>query len=272
TNIKLSESNHIHFPHPSTFNRGECIMNPVRYFVVLSLQRSGTGWFNSLLNSHTNISMYGELFAYRYLKQDIEKTIDTLDKVYNMDLEENITPKNECTSAIGFIWMLHQNVIRYRNVTVPYIKSNGILPIFLFRKNPLRCIISLAAAVNDETKNVTEKFHTMSKYEAHVLASYKPTINKVTLVSNIKYMKKQISKCFKLFNDTPHIRIYYEDLLKNPDKWLDQVQDFIKVPRQKLRSDQIKIHNGPISSLVSNWEEIVETLNGTKYQKFLYED
>ncbi|EPS62065.1 hypothetical protein M569_12729, partial [Genlisea aurea] len=180
--------------------------------------------------------------------------------------------KNECTAALGFIWMLSQGVIKYRNVTAPYLKSNGILPIFLFRRNLLRSLISLTAGTTDKSKNVTDKFHTMSKSEAQILASYKPTINKTTLIHDIARMEKRRSKCFHLFNSTPHITIYYEDLLKNPDKWLDEVQDFINVPRQKLKSDQIKIHNGAIPSSVTNWEEIVATLNGTKYERFLYED
>ncbi|EPS65860.1 hypothetical protein M569_08917, partial [Genlisea aurea] len=93
---EYSDSNYIHFPQPNTFNRGECITNPVRYFVVLSLPRSGTGWFTSLLNNHTNIDMHGEMFANRYRRQNI---VETLDRFYNMDLEENVIPKNECTAA-----------------------------------------------------------------------------------------------------------------------------------------------------------------------------
>ncbi|KAK4838433.1 hypothetical protein QYF36_013668 [Acer negundo] len=39
---------------PVTFSREECACNPVRYFAILSMQRSGSGWFETLLNSHVN--------------------------------------------------------------------------------------------------------------------------------------------------------------------------------------------------------------------------
>ncbi|KAG2262089.1 hypothetical protein Bca52824_069168 [Brassica carinata] len=35
--------------------KSECGHNPVRFFATLSIQRSGSGWFETLLNSHDNV-------------------------------------------------------------------------------------------------------------------------------------------------------------------------------------------------------------------------
>ncbi|KAL0384189.1 UNVERIFIED_CONTAM: hypothetical protein Sradi_2813200 [Sesamum radiatum] len=70
----------------------------------------------------------------------------------------------------------------------------------------------------------------------------------------------------KLLNGThkSHVHSTHEKLV--------DVQDFLRVPRQELKSRQVKIHKGPLSSQVENWGEIKKTLKGTHYETFLGED
>ncbi|KAH7667258.1 P-loop containing nucleoside triphosphate hydrolase protein [Dioscorea alata] len=97
----------IHFPQPKTYSRGECSCNPVRFFVLFSMQRSGSGWFETLLNSHPNISSHGEIFSVKERRINISSIIKTLDSVYNLDWFSSAS-KNECVAAVGFKWMLNQ--------------------------------------------------------------------------------------------------------------------------------------------------------------------
>jgi hypothetical protein len=99
-------------PHLHMFSvslcRQECKCTPVHYFVVLSMQRSGSGWFETLLNNHPNISSYGEVFSNAPERRKNFPTIaGFMDKVYNLDWQ-NSAAKNECTAAVGFKWMLNQ--------------------------------------------------------------------------------------------------------------------------------------------------------------------
>ena len=87
--------------------REECSCNPVRYFAILSMQRSGSGWFETLLNNHTNISSNGEIFSVKDRRANVSTIFETLDKVYNLDWLTSAS-KNECTSAVGLKWMLNQ--------------------------------------------------------------------------------------------------------------------------------------------------------------------
>jgi len=87
--------------------RDECSCHPVRYFAILSMQRSGSGWFETLLNNHTNISSNGEIFSVKDRRANVSTIFETLDKVYNLDWLSSAS-KNECTSAVGFKWMLKQ--------------------------------------------------------------------------------------------------------------------------------------------------------------------
>lgn len=88
-------------------SRNECANNSVRFFAILSTQRSGSGWFETLLNSHINISSNGEIFSVLDRRRNISRIEQTLDEVYNLDWFSSAS-KNECSAAVGFKWMLNQ--------------------------------------------------------------------------------------------------------------------------------------------------------------------
>jgi LPS sulfotransferase NodH len=79
----------------------------VRFFVIVSTQRSGSGWVEALLNSHPNVSSNGEVFSMRERRQNLSSVLGTLDRLYGMDWLTSAA-KNECTAAFGFKWMLNQ--------------------------------------------------------------------------------------------------------------------------------------------------------------------
>lgn len=94
------------------FCRNECTCTPVHYFVILSMQRSGSGWFETLLNNHPNISSHGEIFSVRERRDNFSSIAMHLDMVYNLDWF-NSASKNECTAAVGFKWMLNQVALEF---------------------------------------------------------------------------------------------------------------------------------------------------------------
>lgn len=101
-------------------NRAECACNPVRYFAILSMQRSGSGWFETLLNNHTNISSNGEIFSVKVRRSNMSTIAETLDRLYNLDWLSSAS-KNECTAAVGLKWMLNQVVLSH---AFPFFKTN----------------------------------------------------------------------------------------------------------------------------------------------------
>ncbi|KAL6560779.1 hypothetical protein OROGR_004338 [Orobanche gracilis] len=273
TDTKPSEKPYVHFPKPKTFSREECACNPVRYFAILSTQRSGSGWFETLLNSHINISSNGEIFSVKVRRNNISTIIDTLDKVYNLEFLTSAS-KNECTAAVGLKWMLNQGLLQYHEEIAEYFKAKGVSAIFLFRKNLLRRMVSILANSYDQKAkplNGTHKSHVHSTHEAEILARFKPTINTTLLIPDLKQVEDLVTKSLQYFKSTRHIILFYEDIINNHTKLVD-VQDFLKVPRRDLKTRQVKIHKGPLSSQVENWDDIKKTLNGTHYESFLQED
>ncbi|XP_024975619.1 uncharacterized protein LOC112513554 isoform X1 [Cynara cardunculus var. scolymus] len=274
TIIDRSQIPYLHYPKPKTFNRSECAGNPVRLFAIVSMQRSGSGWFETFLNSHLNISSNGEIFGPKFRRNNVSSVIQTLDRVYNLDWFTS-SSKNECSAAIGFKWMLNQGLMQYPKEIEQYFNDRGVNVIFLLRRNVLRRLVSMLANSFDKDAkllNGVHVSHVHSPEEADLLSKYKPELNITSLKSDLRGMESTAEKALNYFNSTRHIIIYYEDLMKDPSQKLIEVEDFLKLPRMNLTSQQVKIHKGSLSEHIKNWEEVNKTLTGTTYEKFLQAD
>ncbi|CAH1437488.1 unnamed protein product [Lactuca virosa] len=239
----------------------------------MSMQRSGSGWFETLLNSHMNISSNGEIFGQKKRRQNLTSIINTLDRVYNMDLITSST-KNDCSAAIGFKWMLNQGLMEHPKEILGYFSKRDVSVIFFLRRNMMRRLVSILANSFDKDARVLNGIHVShvhSHGEALLLSRFKPTINVTSLKSDLGKMESIAMKALEYFNCTRHIIVYYEDLIKNPYK-LTQVEDFLKLPRMKLNSRQVKIHKGPLSEHINNWKDVNKTLIGTTYERYLRSD
>ncbi|KAJ1419119.1 Sulfotransferase domain [Sesbania bispinosa] len=263
----------LHYPKPVTFNRNECAHNPVLFFAILSNQRSGSGWFETLLNSHINVSSNGEIFSVRERRQNASSILHTLDRVYNLDWLSSAS-KNECSSATGLKWMLNQGLMEHHKEVAEYFKRRNVSVIFLFRRNLLRRMVSVLANSYDryaKLLNGTHKSHVHSAEEADILSKYKPIINSTSLLDDLKDMEMRAAKALEYFNSTRHMILYYEDLMRNHTK-LKDVQEFLGLPEMELTSRQVKIHRGPLSDHIQNWDDVNKTLTGTVYESFLEAD
>ncbi|XP_068643101.1 uncharacterized protein [Aristolochia californica] len=271
--IPPGEDTYVHFPKPLTYNRNECSCHPVRFFAILSTQRSGSGWFETLLNSHINVTSNGEIFSAKQRRSNSTAIVETLDEVYNLDWHSSAS-KNECSAAVGFKWMLNQGLMAYHKEIVEYFNRRGVSAIFLFRRNHLRRLVSVLANSFDRSAkllNGTHKSHVHSPSEAEVLAKYRPKINTTVLLEDLKNLEEWTANALDYFKSTRHIILYYEDLVNNQTNLMD-ILDFLKLPPRKLESRQVKIHTKPLSTQVDNWDDVYKTLNGTQYEIYLHSD
>ncbi|ONK75678.1 uncharacterized protein A4U43_C03F19400 [Asparagus officinalis] len=267
--VPQSEIPYLHFPVPTNYRRRECACTSVRFFVIMSSQRSGTKWLESLLNSHINISSNGEIFLDRKMCANASIISRQLDTVYNLEMEHTAA-RSQCTSAVGFKWMLNQGLMEHRREVFNYFKQKGVLVIFLFRRNQLRRMISLLANDQDPTLlNGTHKAHVISKQEAEILANYKPKLDPRNLVARLKREFDIANEAVGHFKSIRNMFLYYEDLIQNNTQKLNEVMDFLHVPRQPLHSGHVKIHTRPLSQMVRNWSAVRKALRGSQYEKFL---
>lgn len=261
----------VHYPQPGSYNREECSCTPVHKFLILSMQRSGSGWFETLLNNHPNISSHGELFANETRRENFASIRQILDKVYNHDWNSSAS-KNDCTTAVGFKWMLNQGAMEYNRETLAYFKEKGVSVIFLFRRNILRRYVSILANVFDkEAKliNGTHRAHVHSKFEAEILARYKPVVNVTFLPAYLHKIQNTIDDAFSFFKSTRHTVIYYEEISK--PKKIMEILKFLGLKPRELTSRHVKIHTKPLSEHVHNWQEVNNRLKGTEFEVFLHD-
>ncbi|KAI4314953.1 hypothetical protein L6164_027809 [Bauhinia variegata] len=236
--MKLTDIRHLHYPKPVSFSRDEYTHNPVKFFAILSNQRSAT-----------------------------------LDKVYNLDWLSSAS-KNQCSAAVGLKWLLNQGVMEHHEEIVDYFNRRRVFVIFPLRRNLLhRMVSTLANSYDRHAKlfNGTHKSHVHSSEEADTLSKYKPTINSTSLLTELKDMETRSAKALEYFNTTQHMILYYEDLMRNRTK-LKDARDFLGLPPMELTSRQVKIHRGPLSDHSKNWDDVSRTLRGTPYESFLESD
>ncbi|KAI3972544.1 hypothetical protein MKX01_019202 [Papaver californicum] len=224
--VEKGELRYLHYPKPITYQ---------------------SGWFETLLNSHINVSSSGEIFSNKERRSNISSIVNTSDKVYNLDWFSSAS-KNECSAAVGFKWMLNQGLLAHQEHIVEYFNRRGVSAVFLFRRNLLRRLIS-----------------------AEILAQYKPTINATLFTNNLKVVENTAAKALEYLNSARHIIVYYEDLISNKTK-LAEVQGFLRVPLMDLKSRQVKIQKGSLADHVQNWDDVNKTLTGAPYERYLYAD
>ncbi|GLJ49093.1 hypothetical protein SUGI_1035670 [Cryptomeria japonica] len=259
----------VHYPQPISYSRKECSCTPVHNFVILTMQRSGSGWFETLLNNHPNISSHGEIFANEIRRESFTSIKKVLDVVYNLDWNSSAS-KNDCTAAVGFKWMLNQGAMEYNKQALAYFEEKGVSVIFLLRRNILRRYVSILANVFDkEAKllNGTHQSHVHSKVEAEILAQYKPLVNVTFLIAYLQRIQQIMDDAIYFFNSTRHTVIYYEDISK-PEK-ITGILDFLGLQPRELRSQHVKIHTKPLSDHIQNWKEVYKLLKGTHLERLL---
>uniref|UniRef100_A0ACD5ZA61 Uncharacterized protein n=1 Tax=Avena sativa TaxID=4498 RepID=A0ACD5ZA61_AVESA len=270
SNVPETEMLYVHYPSPHTYSREECACTPVRFFAILSMRMSGSGWFETLLNSHENISSNGEIFCVKERRSNITATTRTLDKLYNLDWISSAA-KNECTAVVGLKWMLNQGLMKHDQEIAEYFNQKGVSVIFLLRRNPLQRYVSILA--NDHDRNYkklngTHKVHLHYRDQADVLAQYRPTIDTKSLIAELKRTDKLATDALVSFKKIRNIVLYYEDVVSNRTKITD-VLDFLKLPKTKLSSRHVKIHTKRLHDHIDNWTDVYNTLNGTQYESFL---
>ncbi|XP_066330829.1 uncharacterized protein [Miscanthus floridulus] len=211
--IPDTEIPYLHYPMPNTYDRKERACTGVRFFAILSMQRSGSGWVETLLNSHPNISSNGEIFSVKERRSNITAITKTLDKLYNLDWYSSAA-KNECTAAVGLKWMLNQGLMKHHQEIVEYFNRRGVSAIFLLRRNLLWRYVSILANAHDSAMkqlNGTHKAHVHSKHEMLM-----------DVLDFLRVPKRKLS--------SRHVKIHTKRLCDHIDNWAD-VNNFLKGTR-----------------------------------------
>jgi len=269
-------------------------------FIILSSPRSGSNLLSTLLQSHENLKVLGELFNLFVIPKHTLSFILNDPRNYLFNLYNQRYPKN--IKALGF-------KIHYNQATPEQLKPNLYSNFYIenisdemrMKICKLQDFIHSNYDVENISKRLTEVWSFL-KDETHIKIIHLKRENKlkqyISLVEawgsnqwvlkngesrqkkyaneyNYSYCLNFFCKMCKweedfnlLFQDHEIHEIYYEKLIENIDSELAEIQNFLNVPIKPLRTKLKKQRLTPISASISNYSELKHKFVGTQWLEF----
>lgn len=260
--------------------------------VVFTNGRSGSNYLVTLLNSHPQITNYGEVLGDWTLPYKVNQRLklgarlfdnygDYLDYIYSSKVffyssqlysiyarlkkrqPTNFKPYSQIKSigikdfAINF---------EKRNIADYLQNREDILIIHLYRENSLKRLISLQAM----TDTGVVKSVGQDKTEKPKL--YLSPNNIIDRLVTFEREKQEQFEMLESITESRVINISYEYYFSNSEqqqKINRKILDFLKIDRIELEGRHQKILDSSLANTLKNYEEIYEQLIDTEYARYL---
>lgn len=246
-------------------------------FVVFGLQRTGTSWIETLLDSHPDVSCLGEIFYFtqgrfpltkprgRRTEMSYRRHVESSPgkrlmhyiarkKLVNETL--NAIYSRSGYSAIGFKLMYDQ-AIRFPAV-LNYVHKDNVKVIHVVRTNVLKTHISLSSAKQRKLVHTTNNI-TLDKI-------YLPTTLLLRRLRTIDNQNKFWQQFFLDYGPN-YLRIEYESMLYNGNEKQKELLSYLQVNHSiGLNSQLRKINPDNIEEALINYSQIQNYLANTPYE------
>ena len=257
------------------------------HFVILGTQRTGTTLLKTMLNDHPDVFCAGELFIHRnpvsrfrraYLGKRVGRTsplsysnwvrekfsyaaMDLIgwrrDALTTQFLEELYN--KELASSIGFKLMFNQSLRHPR--AVYWCLERNLRIIHVVRSNLLKTLVS-RRMTRLQPRSHTRKPDTNKGLQIK--------LNCRSLVKELEAIEQSTYGWTDVAGEKPqYLQLPYEDFVRNRELWLEKICSHLDIPARKLESKLKKLNPEQLSDSVGNYEEVRDTLAGSKFEKFL---
>jgi LPS sulfotransferase NodH len=227
-------------------------------FIVLAGARTGSTMLVTMLQSHPNVKMYGELFHVKKAKQ-ITSTPNrhNLNRATVEFLNQHVyKPYIGLVRAVGFKLLYGHDKRIWRFVWL-YLQKSGVRIIHLKRRNLLARYLSFELAKRSNLWIASENNVDNLKYEEPIIIDPKSCIN------NIKQMVHRQAKYEEVFTNNPMIETVYEDLVANTRDECARLLKFLGLAEHDLSNQSLrKQRTKRLSEVIANYNEL----------KFAFED
>jgi LPS sulfotransferase NodH len=243
-------------------------------FIILGKGRSGSNFLKGLLNSHSQVITFGEIFRDphaigwdlppydRYLQQ--QSLVSLLNQDPTTFLSKEVFKKYpKHISAVGFkLFYYHAQEVS-RQVLWSFLKEKKELKILhLKRRNTLRELLSLRKAF--KTNHWTNTTGTADK-------SFSISLNYDDCLQEFIYAQQSKEQFDTFFQDHPRIGVVYEDLANDYEREMRRIQDFLEVTYEPVIPSTFKQSNQPLIEAISNYSELKQKFEGTPWETFFEE-
>jgi len=160
---------------------------------------------------------------------------------------------------------------KYEELSLPVYKDllekvrsdKSIHILHLRRRNLLRRYVSQLLAIRRNVFNVNK-------------AKDVPPLKRVSVsphdcLVDIDNIRRWENFFAKIFDQHPLINLYYEDLIRQQEKWFHETQIFLGVAPMSLKLKTVKLLPQALSEIVENFSELRAYFAGTAHQHFLVE-
>lgn len=229
-------------------------------FVILCLGRTGSTHLQSLLDSHPDIRCYGELFTDVDLATGHgEARAQTFIGSGHESPDEYLSELTAGVDARAVGFKLPNNSLRAFPRADSVFAHPDLKVVRLSRRNLLALLVSrrmLAAT------GVPQSTHG-SYGDARV------HIEPQRCLTAFRHMEADERRLDELAAGHEIFRLTYEELVAG--RRLEDLQRFLGVEPQPLRSWFSQLRTRPLSETIENWDELDAALRGTRYEAFLTE-
>ncbi len=236
------------------------ILNPKKFigskkynkYIVLTQARSGSNMLRSLLHSHPQIISDGEIYRRLYGRNSV--------KMWNRFFSK----KPHHIKQVGFKLFYYHPVDSDDRTVWDIIKSDSNIKLIqLSRKNKLKMIVSRDIAM--KTDVWSSKRNENQKVDKRIELDTKKFIDEC---NQIDVWENQIEH---LFPQHQLIKITYEDLVKERDKVMAEVFNFLEVDNLSVKPLFKKQNTEEIKNLILNYDQFSSEIKSTRWAFLLDE-
>jgi LPS sulfotransferase NodH len=247
-------------------------------FIILGQGRSGSNMLIGLLNSHSQVVSYGELFLsaerinWGFPKHDqylySQKILSLRNNNSEKFLKKHIFKRYPTPiSAVGFklfyshakgdasetVWNFLKN---RQDIKIIHIKRNNFLKSFLSYQKAL---------ITDEWLVISQKGISNQPKDMKIYLDAQDCLD------HFNYMQNSMLEYDLFFEQHQKIDVTYEALSTDYPSVMRQVQDFLKVDQETLEPNTVKQSSLSLSESITNYFELKEQFQNTLWSVF-FED
>lgn len=223
-------------------------------FVILTRARSGSNFLLSLLDSHPQVYVRGEVF--KWLKN----------KSYKREWNCHFSKQPFFIKAAGVkIFYNHPEDIQCPQLWQDLVADTNIRIVHLIRGNTLRNFLSHKIALKNDVWYL-KKSNKKVKYDPDPI-----TLDADELMQAHIRNKEDIANSETLFKDHSIHNIFYEDLVADRYGEYARVLEFLDLPPHKPTSDEKRTLVKPLRESIENYDELKKHFQGTDLEQFFTE-
>lgn len=231
----------------------------VTRFVILFVERAGSTYLSTLLNSHPDINALREQLA--VLKQEGKSGQEQVDWIQSFFTP----PRSSRYAAVGFktktVDVLDPEAFR------AVLRKNQTKIIQLQRRNSVKGAVSTLNA--QRLQQATGNWNLLDESDRRPAFSVEPAEFDDYLQRRVAWDEELATFVKQL--DLPTLPLFYEDMLVDENAFLSEVFDFLEVKPAPVKGKTYKNTSDDLREVLTNFDELRSRYEGTDFESMFDE-